>query len=748
MSNANHDSSEKLAFELVSETLTDNAPTSETIVGTVISVIFAAPDGGYAVFGMRPKNSKQRINVTVCDAAPLIGQEVRLSGEWVTHPRFGDQFKADTIRVTVPGDAEGIERFLASGAIDGVGPALAKTIVGEFGEDTLNIIENEPHKLERVRGIGKKTASKIADSYRRHSELKDIMLWLQERGVSGIYAARIFKTYSSNAIEVMSTNPYRLIEDINGIGFVIADTIAKSNGLDNDSYERIAAGLTHTLNNETRFGHCCLPYEVLVEKTAKLLNVNTESVYEVYSNEAIEGRLITEDVGELTAVYPPFLYYAESVAARRLLEIKEQAMAWDDESFLQTIDEWECGAKMTLADGQKQAVAAMLANGVFILTGGPGTGKTTVLRCVIDMMEKAHLTILLGAPTGRAAKRLHEATGRKAMTVHRMLEAQVAADGSLVFAKNADNPLDADVIILDEVSMLDIVLMRRFTEAVPFGAHIILVGDADQLPSVGQGAVLHDMLCSKVFPHVRLNKIFRQGEGSGIVLNAHAINQGRMPQFNERDFVFVEMSNQEQIAAKIVELCAGFYAGLSENHAALNAIQVLSPMHRLPCGVSNMNLLLQKRLNPPTEKKPEITVNGQIFRLGDKVMQTKNNYQKKVFNGDIGFINDIEDKTLTVRFADGITAEYEKGETAELSLAYAMSVHKSQGGEYSLVIMPLVRAHSVMLQRNLLYTAVTRAKQKVIIIGEKNAIASAVANDRTKRRFTLFAERLTGAICL
>ncbi|MBQ7515602.1 MAG: ATP-dependent RecD-like DNA helicase [Schwartzia sp.] len=716
----------------------------ETLAGVVESLVFSSEDGRFSVFRVVPDGQSGRVTATVSSAPPLVGQQVELQGDWVEHPRFGSQFKATHIRVAAPTSAEGILRFLASGAVAGIGPAMAQRVVARFGEHALDVIENEPHKLLDVPGIGKKTAKKIHESYQEQSELKEVMLWLETHGVSGAYGARIYKQYGSFALDILEREPYRLASDVKGIGFRTADAIAMASGVEPDDPERIAAGIDYALEGVASAGHACVPEEWLLREASRALGVGREPVCDALRGAMESERLYCETVGGETMVYPPMLYAAETEVAERLRDLAARADVFsvDDPEILAR--EWERADGLTLSDGQRQAITAALRHGVFVLTGGPGTGKTTVVRGMIAVLEGLGLTVRLGAPTGRAAKRLGEATGRKASTVHRMLEAQ-GSDEEVVFARDEEEPLEADVIILDEVSMMDIVLMQHFLAAAPRGCHVILVGDVDQLPSVGPGAVLADILRSEALPCVRLTEIFRQADTSLIVRNAHAINAGRMPVCADGGaFEFRETASEEATAAEIVRLCAEELP--AEGIDPLRDVQVLSPMHRLSCGIDRLNRLLQDALNPPAPYLAERAAGNFTYRVGDKVMQIRNDYEKGVFNGDVGFVEAMDEKKLLVRYGDELTAEYEREEMGELQPAYAMSVHKSQGSEYPVVLLPLVPGHHIMLQRNLLYTAVTRARERVILLGSRRALRAAVENDRTRRRYTLLAARLAGTL--
>ena len=715
----------------------------EKICGTVDTIIFASQDNRFAVLKLSPEKLSTQITVTLNGIAPLIGQLLEIEGEWVKHPKFGQQFKATTYKTVAPTEISGIEKFLASGAINGIGPAMAKKIVAEFGEKTLEIIAKSPNELLKVPGIGKKTAEKISTSYLEQSELTEIMVWLENHGISNTYAGKIFAKYGSFAIDIMEKDIYRLFQDIEGIGFLTADKLAFNLGIQRDDKRRIISGIDYALMQLCNNGHCCIPEMALVDKTAKILQVNNQIIFTILKERIDNGSLNTEVVGGETLIYPPYLYYAEKKVATRLLQLQQATEPLSEDNLSLFIKVWEKDNQIQLAQKQKEAIKACLHHGVLVLTGGPGTGKTTVIKGILSILKAQGLKIRLAAPTGRAAKRLSETTGQKALTIHRLLEANnLAQDDNLQlgFSKDIDDQLDADVIILDEVSMVDIVLMHHFLNAVPDGCRIILVGDTDQLPAVGPGSVLKDIIRSQKIPAIRLDEIFRQAQTSMIIQNAHIINAGRLPDIRKQysDFVFYELNDDTSITQKILDLCTKDLP--HEGFDVLKDVQVLSPMHRFLCGVENLNLMLQEQLNPK-KNQDELKYSSQTFRVGDKVMHIRNNYQKNVFNGDIGFIQDINNEKLTVDYFDHIVT-YEKNELNELTLAYASSVHKSQGSEYKVVIIPLSTSHYIMLQRNLLYTAITRAKQKVIIIGSKKALMTAVQSNRTQKRYTLLAERL------
>jgi len=692
----------------------------EKLEAVVEDIVFQSDDGMFCVLRMTNK-AQGRFTAVYHGGSPYLGENVSMEGGWIEHTKFGRQFDIQSLQVLQPTSVTGIERFLASGAVKGIGPVTAARIVDMFGADTLEVLSTYPERLAKVRGISAKKAAAIAESYRELSGLRELMMFLESHGVSSGYAARLQAAYGSTAIARIKENPYSLANDIAGIGFKTADRIAMSMGMERDAAARLEAGLAYALTQAAGVGHTCVPEELLVRETARALVVDTLLVQETFTGLLERDRLQT---------------------ARRLLALRDQAKAITRVNADEVIAKWERDAGITLAEAQRQAIYASLEHGVFVLTGGPGTGKTTVVKGILNVLEQAGCRILLAAPTGRAARRMAESAGHPAATVHRLLECQPTGEG-LCFAKDDSDPLDAEAIIIDEASMLDIQLTYHLLKAVPGGCRLIFVGDVDQLPSVGAGSVLKDMIRSGKMPVVRLENVFRQAEVSPIVCNAHKINRGQMPEFTAgagSEFALQEFAD-EQAAADFV---ARTYAQLTAA-GDWRSVQVLSPMHKNPCGVQNLNKLLQQYINPPAPSKAEANIPGNVLRVGDKVMQIRNNYEKDVFNGDIGRIIRIEGKNVVVAFperAEGDYVTYAQGEVEELQLAYAMSVHKSQGSEYPCVILLMVPSHYIMLQRNLLYTAVTRAKERVLVVGSKNAVRTAVENDKTKRRYSLLAERL------
>ena len=709
----------------------------ETIEGTVENIIFQSDDRQFCVF--RTKCASLGLVTTVYKGpAPFMGEMIRARGEWTQHARCGRQFSVTGYQSLKPGSAEGMERFLASGAVKGIGKAMASRIVAHFGKDTLDILGKAPERLAEVSGIGAKKAKSIGEAYNTISDLRELMLFLEENGVSGNYAAKLQLAYGDTAITRVKANPYCLIADIEGIGFKTADRIALSLGFEPASEERVRAGIGYALTLAASGGHTCVPEEELLRYTGQVLQTDFTDVETVFRKMIANDQLRTEDWGGQRFIYPEYLYRAETGTARMLRALRDHPESLGTVNVEKIIGAWEAEAGSELAEAQKDAIRSSLKFGVFALTGGPGTGKTTIIKGILSVLKRAGCTVLLAAPTGRAARRLEMAAGDKAQTVHRLLEYTVTGE----FGKNANDLLEAQAVIVDEASMLDIYLFYHLLEALPLGCRLILVGDVDQLPSVGPGSVLKDIIRCGKMPVVRLHEVFRQAEVSPIVRNAHRINRGLLPECAaDSDFSMTEFADEELAAAYITDL----YAAATKS-GGWQSLQILSPMHKGPCGVQNLNSLLQDRVNPPSARKEEIRQpGGATLRLGDKVMQIRNNYEKDVYNGDIGQIADISGKTVKVWYPerpDGEYVTYGDGETDELQLAYAMSVHKSQGSEYSRVVLALVPGHYIMLQRNLLYTAVTRAREKVELVGTKTALQTAVANDRTRRRYSLLKERL------
>ena len=710
--------------------------------GIAERLLFEAPDSDYRVFRLHDEADDATYTVTGHGTKPLVGDRLEIKGHWIQHKRYGRQFAADGWSRIIPESVDGIERFLGSGAVKGLGPALAHRVVAAFGKDTMKILERDPQRLLEVEGIGPKKLAVITESFYEEKQVNDIAYDLEQHGVAGRYAGRLLQKYGDDVHYVLTEEPYRMIAEIDGIGFKTADQMALAYGMDRQDPQRLSAGLTYVLQTMTQNGHVCIPDAELVRRAAFILQADALGLHDILK-EAIEvGQLCTADFQGTVYVYTPEAYEEENYIARRIQDMaamKPLAMKTHVQLFL---DRWQDSCHFELADKQREAVEKSLESGMTVITGGPGTGKTTVVQTIIRLAEQEGLRILLCAPTGRAAKRLAETTQRKAKTIHRLLIPDGRQGRIQVFEYNETKLLPADLVIVDEVSMLDMEMMYHLLSALKPQCRCILVGDADQLPSVGAGAVLHDIIASGQVPVVRLDTIFRQQEGGRIVTNAHLINSGRLPVVNEDpEFRFVEIEDEAQGAEKISAL---YNSELLETGDKF-AVQVLSPMYKNPCGVDNLNQLIQGRFNPPAEGKGELKGKNVIFRVGDKVMQKHNDYEKGVFNGDIGEIFAIQKDMVYVRYPEQ-DVKYEGQEVDEITLAYAITVHKSQGSEYHTVIMVLVNSHAIMLQRNLFYTAVTRAKRKVILVGSKRAVQTAVQNQRTSRRFTLLIPRLQGEL--
>ena len=739
-----------------------NARPLDVVTGVLERVTYHNEENGYTVARLAVEGARDLITVVGNFSNPIVGEMLVCEGSWTAHREFGRQLTVQGYSTSKPATAFAIEKYLGSGLIKGVGPVMAKRMVDLFGLDTLDCIEREPRKLLQVEGIGEKRVAMIQKAWNEQREIRNVMLFLQEKGVSATYAVKIYKTYGDKSIATVEANPYRLAQDIRGIGFKTADKIAQQLGVELDSEQRLEAGLLHTLSEATEFGHLYLPEPKLLISAAEILQVETEKIAPILENMAAAQTILAEDLPEvemagrpMRAFYHPALYYTEVGLAgqlRRRINLplektlsREKILAW--------IAKQEETQKIALSDEQKEAVSLALENRVFILTGGPGCGKTTITNIIARAFDAQKKKILLVSPTGRAAKRLSEVTGREAQTIHRLLKFDPATHA---FQYNETNPLACDVLIADEVSMLDAVLANNLLKAVPDNAQIVFVGDSDQLPSVGAGHVLGDMLDSGVIPSIRLSQVFRQAQESLIVTNAHRIRKGEFPQLvspKERKgqnclWIDVDEGATEELtssaigASQIVKLARKTLPALGYGK---DDIQVLTAMRRGGLGVDYLNELLQEALNPadPTGRRPEFTRGSRRFRIGDRVIQLVNDYDKNVFNGDVGVIADIktDDQLLLVRYPE-MTVEYDFADYDELQLAYSMSIHKSQGSEYPAVILVVHSSQYMMLQRNLLYTGLTRARSLCLLVADKRAIGSAVRNNKTTKRYTRLAERL------
>ncbi len=730
------------------------------ISGYVEHIIYRNPENGYAVMEV----STRERTLTLVGSLFYIneGEYVEARGRLTEHPLYGEQLQVVEVQVKQPQDVAAIERYLGSGAVKGIGPALAGRIVEKFREDTFRIMEEEPERLAEVRGISEKMAMKIAESTISQRDRRQAIIFLQQLGISLNLALKIYETYKDEIYSIIRTNPYRLADDISGVGFKIADNIAVRSGIEADSDFRIRSGLLFVMNQASASGHTYLPVEELVRNTGYLLGIEMPQIDEYLVNLVMDKKLVVKEEEGIQRVYLNYYYYTELEVARRLhdLNIPYKEDAAQLESRLRVI---EAELEITLEAKQKEAFMQAVQSGLMIVTGGPGTGKTTIIRSIIHYFEEQEDVVMLAAPTGRAAKRMKETTGCEAKTIHRLLEINRLDDedaGSAFFERNEDNPLEADVIIIDEMSMVDISLMNALLKAVAVGARLILVGDVDQLPSVGPGNVLKDVIESQCFPVVRLEKIFRQAAMSDIIVNAHKINAGEYvnPAAKSRDFLFIRGTNPQSVLQSCVALVKDKLPRYV--HARTEEIQILTPMRKGPLGVEKLNELLQAQLNPPDPNKREKEVGGTIYRIGDKVMQIKNNYKLEwevrgrkgyvmengagVFNGDTGIIRNINtfSEELEVEFEEGHMVTYGFKMLDELELAYAVTVHKSQGSEYPAVVLPLLSGPSMLMSRNLLYTAVTRAKSCVCIVGMPDTFAAMIANDRKMKRYTGLERRI------
>ncbi len=717
-------------------------PAIEAITGLVERVTYHNAENGFCVLRVNVKGHKDLVTIVGNLSIISPGEFVQASGGWIHDRQHGAQFKAQFLKSTPPTSLEGIEKYLASGMIKGVGPVYAKKLVAAFGENVFEIIEASPHRLREVTGVGQNLAAQITKGWADQRIIRDIMLFLHSHKISTARAVRIYKTYGARAIEVITLDPYRLARDIRGIGFVSADTIAQQIGIEKTSVLRARAGIAYALTKAMDDGHCGIPQHMLLSSAQELLDIPGELVSQALDLELGCENVVQETIEGTDCIFLSGLFFAEKAIAKKLIALTQSPLPWSSIDTALALKRVEEQTAVSLSQTQKQAIEIALASKVMVITGGPGVGKTTLVNSILKILQTQKLQIALAAPTGRAAKRLFECTGMEAKTLHRLLETNPIKGE---FGKNEGSPLACDLLIIDETSMVDIPLMHAVVKALPKTAALILVGDIDQLPSVGPGQVLSDLIHSNTIPVIRLTEVFRQALTSQIITAAHTINQGNMPELKvssegESDFYFIQASTPEDALDKIIKMLKERIP-LKFGFSPLTDIQVLCPMGRGIVGTKNLNAELQKALNPPTDLS--ISRFGWTFGVGDKVMQIENNYDKNVYNGDIGIITAIshEESEVVISYDERLVV-YEFGECDEIVLAYATTIHKSQGSEYPAVIIPLMMQHYTMLKRNLIYTGITRGKKLVIVIGEKKALALAVKQSGEQRRWSSLRLRL------
>ena len=716
---------------------------AESLSGLIERVTFHNEENGWVVLKVKAKGHRDLVTVVGSLPSVSAGEWLTAQGRWVQDREYGQQFRAEMLTSTPPTTKEGIEKYLGSGMVKGIGPIYAKKLVDKFGEGVFDIIEKASARLEDVEGIGPKRRKRIKEAWDQQKVIREIMLFLHSNGVSTSRAVRIYKTYGEDAIEKVRSDPYRLAKDIHGIGFKTADQIAQKMGIPVDSLLRACAGLGHVLIEATGEGHCALPVELLKDEAGKLLLVEEKIVADALQRTLATNDLVKETINGQELIFLPHLKRAEEIIAGRIRSLAGSPSAFPAVDFEKAVVWCQQKTGKELAPSQREALKLALSSRALVITGGPGVGKTTLVNAILLILRAKKVRCLLCAPTGRAAKRLSEATGVEAKTIHRLLEVQPSTGH---FTRNEAKPLDCELLVVDETSMVDVVLMANLLRALPRKASLLLVGDIDQLPSVGPGMVLRHVIESKVVPVVRLTEVFRQAANSRIIINAHRINEGRMPEVpakgGESDFFFIEREEPDQIAATLVEMMKTRIPSKFRLDP-IRDIQVLCPMNRGSLGIREFNVRLQNELNPARADEPVVEKFGWQFRPRDKVIQTENDYDKDVFNGDIGQVLKIDpvEREVTIRF-DQREVVYDFGELDEVSLAYAITIHKSQGSEFPAVITPLAMQQYMLLQRNLVYTGITRGKKLVILIGQRKALGIAVRNNRMENRFSGLLERL------